>query len=238
MRGSKGTHIAVPRERIGNHDALTLLSPVDGRVMFVLPAGAFAIVGTTDTFTTSSPDEVRATEADVAYLLATANEFFPRGDTHTPGRRRRVGRHSTVASVGGRHAGSGVARARGRREPRRTRLHHRRKIDDVSRDGRRRVARRVARRFGSENGSVSDAPLPGGDVQSFVELVAEISRETGDASLGEHLAGSYGSRWRDVWTEIDSSGRSRTACSMAGLTRSASFATALGTRWRARSATC
>src|SRR5262249_43935504 len=46
VRGSKGTHIAVPRARIGNHDALTLLSPVDGRVMFVLPAGAFAIVGT------------------------------------------------------------------------------------------------------------------------------------------------------------------------------------------------
>ncbi len=77
VRGSKGTHIAIRRERVGNNDALTLLSPMDGRVMFVLPAGAFAIVGTTDTFTTASPDEVRATADDVSYLLATANRFFP-----------------------------------------------------------------------------------------------------------------------------------------------------------------
>src|ERR1700682_1315572 len=29
-RGSKGVHIAVPRERVGNRDALTLISPIDG----------------------------------------------------------------------------------------------------------------------------------------------------------------------------------------------------------------
>src|SRR5690349_3818210 len=72
VRGSKGTHIAVPRERIGNQAALTLLSPVDGRVMFVLPSGDCAIVGTTDTFTASSPDDVRPTEEDIAYLLSSA----------------------------------------------------------------------------------------------------------------------------------------------------------------------
>ena len=38
VRGSKGAHIAVPRARVGNRDALTLLSPRDGRVLFVLPA--------------------------------------------------------------------------------------------------------------------------------------------------------------------------------------------------------
>src|SRR5213078_2851913 len=40
VRGSKGTHIAVPRERLGNRAAVTLLSPADGRVCFVLPAGS------------------------------------------------------------------------------------------------------------------------------------------------------------------------------------------------------
>jgi glycerol-3-phosphate dehydrogenase len=204
MRGSKGTHIAVPRERIGNHDALTLLSPVDGRVMFVLPAGAFAIVGTTDTFTTSSPDDVHATEADVAYLLATANQFFPRatlkrqdvvaawagirpllpsaGDT--PGAVSRE--HAVAVSRGGLVSITGG------------KLTTYRVMAGA-------VLRVVSRALGRGNGSVSDAPLPGGDVQSFVELVAEISRETGDASLSEHLAGSYGSRWRDVWAEVDSS---------------------------------
>ena len=36
VRGSKGAHIAVPRSRVGNRNALTLLSPSDGRVLFVL----------------------------------------------------------------------------------------------------------------------------------------------------------------------------------------------------------
>jgi glycerol-3-phosphate dehydrogenase len=77
VRGSKGTHILVPRARVGNHAALTLLSPVDGRVMFALPSGDFTVFGTTDTFTSASSDQVRASEDDVAYLLRAANTFFP-----------------------------------------------------------------------------------------------------------------------------------------------------------------
>jgi len=76
-RGSKGVHIALPRECIGNRGALTILSPDDGRVMFILPSGDFTIVGTTDTWTDESPDEVRASEADIAYLLRAANSYFP-----------------------------------------------------------------------------------------------------------------------------------------------------------------
>ncbi|MEO5904534.1 MAG: glycerol-3-phosphate dehydrogenase/oxidase [Gemmatimonadaceae bacterium] len=76
-QGTKGTHVAVPRERVGNRAAVTLVSPIDGRVMFVIPAGDQSIVGTTDTFTSENPDEVRATEADVDYLLASANAYFP-----------------------------------------------------------------------------------------------------------------------------------------------------------------
>jgi glycerol-3-phosphate dehydrogenase len=77
VRGSKGAHIAVPRERIGNREALTLLSRLDGRVMFVLPAGDQAIIGTTESYTDAHPDDVRASEADVAYLIGSANAAFP-----------------------------------------------------------------------------------------------------------------------------------------------------------------
>jgi len=75
--GTKGTHVAVPRERVGNRGAVTMLSPTDGRVMFVLPAGEQTIIGTTDTETDESPDEVRASRADVQYLLDAANAYFP-----------------------------------------------------------------------------------------------------------------------------------------------------------------
>ncbi|HEY8851793.1 MAG TPA: glycerol-3-phosphate dehydrogenase/oxidase [Gemmatimonadaceae bacterium] len=76
--GSKGVHISLPRERVGNHDALTLISPVDGRVMFCLPAGPQTIIGTTDTWTDESPQTVHASTGDVDYLLRSANAYFPR----------------------------------------------------------------------------------------------------------------------------------------------------------------
>lgn len=77
-RGSKGVHISVPRERVGNRDAITLISPIDGRVMFCLPAGSRAIIGTTDTWTEESPEIVHASATDVDYLLRSANAYFPR----------------------------------------------------------------------------------------------------------------------------------------------------------------
>ena len=76
-RGSKGAHVGVPRERLGNRDAVTLISDVDGRVMFCLPAGPQAIIGTTDTWTDESPETVQASAADVDYLLRSANAYFP-----------------------------------------------------------------------------------------------------------------------------------------------------------------
>ncbi len=76
--GTKGAHISIPRERVGNHNALTLISPIDGRVMFCLPAGSQAIIGTTDTWTTESPETVHASRTDVDYLLRSANAYFDR----------------------------------------------------------------------------------------------------------------------------------------------------------------
>lgn len=80
VKGSKGAHISIAPGRVGNRGALTLLSPVDGRVFFILPSGERTIVGTTDTFTDEDPDDVRASEADVDYLLKSANHFFPRAN--------------------------------------------------------------------------------------------------------------------------------------------------------------
>ena len=76
-RGSKGVHLALRSERVGNRGAITIIHPDDGRVMFVLPSQAHTIIGTTDTWTDEAPDEVRASEADVAYLLKAASTAFP-----------------------------------------------------------------------------------------------------------------------------------------------------------------
>jgi len=74
---SKGAHVIVPRWRLGNNEALTLTSPIDGRVVFVVPLGDFSYIGTTETTDDIDPDRIHATGADVIYLLRSANAFFP-----------------------------------------------------------------------------------------------------------------------------------------------------------------
>ena len=77
LKPSRGAHVMVPRSRIGHHHAITFLSPIDGRVMFVLPWGDRSYIGTTDTDSDDSPDSVVATESDMLYLLRSANAIFP-----------------------------------------------------------------------------------------------------------------------------------------------------------------
>ena len=77
IRPSKGAHAIVRRERLGLRDAVTLTSPLDGRVMFLLPWNDLAYIGTTETENDVSLDDVRATGEDVTYLLRSANAIFP-----------------------------------------------------------------------------------------------------------------------------------------------------------------
>ena len=67
----------MPRSRLASPSAVTLTSPIDGRVMFVLPWEDLAYIGTTETDAAGAPDDLRATGDDVIYLLRSANAFFP-----------------------------------------------------------------------------------------------------------------------------------------------------------------
>ncbi len=77
LRPTKGVHIVLPRARVRNREAIIFRSALDGRVMFVLPWGDLAYVGTTDTDLGSVPDEPRASPEDIAYLLQSANALLP-----------------------------------------------------------------------------------------------------------------------------------------------------------------
>jgi len=77
LRPTKGAHVVVPRDRLGHREAITFLSPIDGRVMFALPWGDLSYVGTTDTDTSESPDATAASNDDVVYLLRSVNAQFP-----------------------------------------------------------------------------------------------------------------------------------------------------------------
>ena len=205
LRGTKGVHIAVPRERVGNQDAITVLSALDGRVMFVLPAGAFTIVGTTDTDYAGSIDEVRATRADVDYLLKSANAYFPAAQlTATDviaawaGIRPLVaGRGADPGSTSREHSISwtapGLLSVTGGKLT-------------TYRSMAASVVDHVVRALGAtaRPAATHATPLPGGDMSSLAEEI-EIARSAiGIAPLAEHLVRMYGTAWRAVWTIVGS----------------------------------
>ncbi|HKG90457.1 MAG TPA: glycerol-3-phosphate dehydrogenase [Gemmatimonadaceae bacterium] len=210
VRGTKGVHVAVPRERIGNRGALTLLSPIDGRVTFVLPAGPrHTIVGTTDTATDVEPGEVRATREDVEYLLRTANAYFPDAHLHPDdvvsawaGIRPLVasgyGGAGDAASASREHAiargPSGVITISGGK------LTTYRAMSAE-------VVDTVCRTLGrSGTASTQARALPGGDLRSPARETDAARQALGAAraAAAEWLVGAYGSRWRAVWALAES----------------------------------
>ncbi len=74
IRTTKGIHIACPP--VSNR-AVVIFSPVDGRLMFVIPWLGLSWLGTTDTDFTSDPVTVRAIAADVEYVMRSVSSYFP-----------------------------------------------------------------------------------------------------------------------------------------------------------------
>ena len=77
LQPTKGVHVLVDRSRLDHRDAIAFTSPIDGRVMFVLPWGDLSYIGTTDTDTAESPDDLTVSAHDIVYLLRSVNARFP-----------------------------------------------------------------------------------------------------------------------------------------------------------------
>jgi len=200
VQGTKGVHILIPRAPLALHEAITLLHPRDARVMFALPAGRYALIGTTDTTTRATPDEVRATEADVAYLLDAIAHYFPQATLSrndvvsawagirpliaaTPGTAPsdQSREHAIVEGPGGVVGVSGgkLTTYRAMAE----------EIVDV-----------VVKRLGGdyEPCSTARATLPGGDLD-LADALTQAERATGDTALAARLVHAHGSAWDAVW---------------------------------------
>jgi glycerol-3-phosphate dehydrogenase len=211
VRGTKGVHIAVPRERIRNRGALTLLSPLDGRVMFVLPSGTSAIIGTTDTPTRADPDEVRASESDIEYLLATANAFFPsaqlvRDDVVSAWAGIRpliaAGYTGGAESASREHAlewsTSGMVTVTGGKL-----TAYRAIAAEVVDTVQQRLGRAGARC------TTDRVALPGGDIPSLDAALAKARATIADTAVAERLVMAHGSAWQRVWARGETDARMR-----------------------------
>jgi glycerol-3-phosphate dehydrogenase len=89
IRLVRGAHIVV--RKLFDHDRSYIFQNDDGRIVFAIPyEGQFTLIGTTDE-DHRGDDPVRATDADIAYLLAAANASF----------KRRIGPEDIVWSFAG-----------------------------------------------------------------------------------------------------------------------------------------
>ena len=210
LRLSKGAHVAVPRARIGNMHAVTLTSPLDGRVMFVLPWGDVSYIGTTETEETVAPERARATGDDAVYLLRSANAFFPRA---------RLAPHDVVSTWAGLRPllapdGSRSAGAVSREH---------RVVESASglitiaggklttyrvmgRDVMDRVAARLRKLDGRRPPpapATDELPLPGGETADLDVLVSgAVARGVGEPTA-QHLVASYGTESAAVLNLVD-----------------------------------
>jgi len=76
LRPTKGIHLVFPKHRL-NVRNVVVVPTEDKRMIFAVPQGEFAYVGTTDTEYTGSLDAVLVDAADVHYLLDALNNCFP-----------------------------------------------------------------------------------------------------------------------------------------------------------------
>ena len=199
LRPTKGAHVAVARDRLGNREAVTILSPLDGRVMFVLPWGTLSYIGTTDTPYDGSPDDVRVTGEDAIYLLRSANAIFPEA------RLQPSDIISTWAAL------RPLLQTDGESEPGKITREH--QIDEAEnglvsivggklttyRTMAAQVVDLVARRLSEIDGRpaaptppTDREPLPGGETTDLDTVSAELEEEGASRALAQYLVRAYG----------------------------------------------
>ena len=101
VRLVQGSHIVV--RRLYDHDRCYIFQNSDGRIIFAIPYEQdFTLIGTTDRDYDGDPAHVEATEGEIAYLIAAANEYV-----RTPIQRSDVvWTYSGVRPLFGSHDGS------------------------------------------------------------------------------------------------------------------------------------
>lgn len=77
LRPSRGAHVILPGSLLRLQSAVSLLSPDDGRPVFLIPHDEGVLLGTTDLYHDGALDDPRPTEAEIDYLLRAAARSFP-----------------------------------------------------------------------------------------------------------------------------------------------------------------
>jgi glycerol-3-phosphate dehydrogenase len=214
IRPTRGSHVHVSRKKLPHQSALILESPVDGRIMFVLPWGDLTMIGTTDDFYEGPPEDVVPTAGDVTYLLDSANALFPEANigiddvlSAWAGLRPLVTEEGAAEGAVSREfiiredprglftiAGGKLTSHRSMAE----------ELVDRTRDYLKKVHDIKVRRRKSDT---EEVPLPGGDFESLDELCTALRPEAEERGLSaqtaDWLARAHGTRFHHILELID-----------------------------------
>jgi glycerol-3-phosphate dehydrogenase len=207
LRPTKGVHIIVPRERIRSQAAITMNSPRDGRLMFLIPWGQFSVLGTTDTDYEGDPADVWADADDIAYILEAARRSFPVANLNEADI---ISAYAGLRPLIGSDAPTGYKISREHQILRTApgfftiaggKLTTWRSMAEEMVD-------ELARYLGGEHGlrpdqrgGTVDRILPGGDIPDWYTYLAEKVGELGDRFSPEtvtHLISTYGTGYSEV----------------------------------------
>lgn len=199
MRFTRGVHVAVPRQRLGNEETISFLSPIDGRIVYIVAWDNISYIGTTETEDVRDADTCRATAEDVVYLLRSVNALFPaarlgpedivstwagvRSLIRQPdvehamdlprGHRVSIGPNGLITVAGGRLTAHRLIAAD--------------VMDAVAQRLREQDGRRIPARA-----ATATEPLPGGEVRDLEVLISDAVREGLPRQVAEHLVYHYG----------------------------------------------
>ena len=77
IRVNRGSHLVLPRQKLGIHGAVTFTSADGQRAMYVVPWGETCIVGTTDVDHQGDLDQVYITAPEAEFILTSTQRAFP-----------------------------------------------------------------------------------------------------------------------------------------------------------------
>lgn len=200
LRLSQGAHLAFPVT--GRDHAMLMFSPVDQRVVFVIPERDVTLLGTTEVEIDAPSNDLGARADEVEYLLKTAESLIPEGGF---ARDRVVYAYAGLRPLASEGGGS-VGRL------------SREAVLDIEERGEgtfvsvfggkitsyRALAQRVVDGFTSATCTTHRESLPGGagieSIDEFLEREIPVARERigGDAGSAEHLVDRYGRDWPRV----------------------------------------
>ena len=110
LQPTKGVHIVVDRSRLDHREAIVFTSPIDGRVLFILPWGELSYIGTTDTDTTEPPDAAHGLRRRYRVPAPLGQRAVPQRPAGRRGRARVVGRTPSAPGRQGAQAESSRSR--------------------------------------------------------------------------------------------------------------------------------